>query len=556
MALAWAKLSTQFDNPIGASNPLYVRESPTFGWDQIDDTVTDYFKFTLSNNIAEATPTTANTAHPVILSPTAAARVRALMQFDVSSLSSRKVQKAYLRLVNRNVANDATVKITVARLLRAWTDAATWNTYDGTNAWGTAGALNTSTDIVDKIVSQTVFRITGFDSVWFIDVTELVRGWVDGTLTNNGLLLYSDVYIELMRNTWATGVEPTLVVSHTADDKGTGKIYHRNKLRNAAYTLQNMHNAGGWTWTNGGIRNAQALADKTGHGYKNLLSLKTYFDHYITAAGGWQNGAAGTSYYETTMGEALIYLYEATGLAQYKTAIDALRTMFNTLTKSNRVFVESGQIITELYYCACDFLAAYGDKYGDAAATDMALSQANILFDLLLEGQRDGVPLHKYGNQSSKGWLRGLGWQLGGMGKMLRYKTIQQHPKFPQFLKNYRKLVKTTCELQMPSGMWRSLVHDPTYPPEASGTAMIALGIEYGVHTGYLDTDYYGVVDKARSGLSKCSRTGVDLGKSFPSNSNADYTIKQFAPSSEFGFGFWMELEHAIELRETVMEMG
>jgi len=78
-------------------------------------------------------------------------------------------------------------KYSVAPCKRAWTElGATWNKYDGTNAWQTAGGIGANdkdTDIVTGYQPS-----VGWNNN---DITaSLVQGWKDGTIVNNGILGY------------------------------------------------------------------------------------------------------------------------------------------------------------------------------------------------------------------------------------------------------------------------------------------------------------------------------------------------------------------------------
>lgn len=79
------------------------------------------------------------------------------------------------------------------RMIRASTADCTWNTYDGSNNWGTAGAHNTSsdaeaTDIGNAYVTAT--QVTGYFDLTL--TTSKIQELFDGTMTNNGLLLQMD----------------------------------------------------------------------------------------------------------------------------------------------------------------------------------------------------------------------------------------------------------------------------------------------------------------------------------------------------------------------------
>lgn len=120
---------------------------------------------------------------------------RNLIKFDVSSIpSGSTVTAASLELRIKSGLSGDNCTSRVRRLIRDWTESgATWNTYDGSNSWGAAGAQDTSTDIVasddatnvrSSISSPVTITITGLET--------LVNGWVNGTYPNYGMVVYSD----------------------------------------------------------------------------------------------------------------------------------------------------------------------------------------------------------------------------------------------------------------------------------------------------------------------------------------------------------------------------
>ena len=118
-----------------------------------------------------------------------------LIKFDLSSITPPVTVSASqldIRVIS-GLSNDGCASH-VRRNLRVWTETgSTWNTYDGTNAWGTAGSLNTTTDITgsdDGSKTETgkstpfTHSVTNASALW--------EGFINGTWTNNGFMWYSD----------------------------------------------------------------------------------------------------------------------------------------------------------------------------------------------------------------------------------------------------------------------------------------------------------------------------------------------------------------------------
>jgi RHS repeat-associated protein len=66
---------------------------------------------------------------------------------------------------------------------KPWTTAATWNSYDGTNAWSTPGGDFSTTN---SVPNYPVIAAPGW-AHWY--PTQIVQEWANGTLKNEGLLL-------------------------------------------------------------------------------------------------------------------------------------------------------------------------------------------------------------------------------------------------------------------------------------------------------------------------------------------------------------------------------
>lgn len=78
--------------------------------------------------------------------------------------------------------------ISAYALLRNWVEAqVTWNSYATASAWGTAGALNTTTD--RQAVATGSVSAPATNTYTSIDITSWVQEVVDGGITNNGVVL-------------------------------------------------------------------------------------------------------------------------------------------------------------------------------------------------------------------------------------------------------------------------------------------------------------------------------------------------------------------------------
>jgi len=147
---------------------------------------------------------------------------RSLLKFDLTSLAGKTVGTAtlFLKDTGANYSdNERTMR--AYRVLRAWTEAGvTWNTYNGSNAWGTAGCANTSSDREATDIGTITMPATETTNWYsFVLTPSAVQGWIDGTLTNNGLLLQMDTETDdehAFASSDSAGNEPYLVITEAS----------------------------------------------------------------------------------------------------------------------------------------------------------------------------------------------------------------------------------------------------------------------------------------------------------------------------------------------------
>lgn len=150
---------------------------------------------------------------------------RLLIQFDLSSIpTNATVSAATLRLYDEGTdLADNTRTMSAYRCKRTWGETtATWNTYDGSNNWGTAGADNTTSDretTESGSISMPATEVAGY-----VDITLTVadiQAMVSGSYTNNGFVLRmatetDDCHKFSDRSGNTTANKPQLVVTYTA----------------------------------------------------------------------------------------------------------------------------------------------------------------------------------------------------------------------------------------------------------------------------------------------------------------------------------------------------
>ncbi len=141
---------------------------------------------------------------------------RSLLHFDVSSIPPSAVvrnAKLVLTAVDSSPSPlSSPLNIEAHALARSYTSAATWNKYNGTNSWTTAGGDFSSPVAGTLSLSGTVTA----GSQYNLFAPDLVQAWITGATANDGVLLKAnpDASGEYVRfdSTEASSGDPTLVV--------------------------------------------------------------------------------------------------------------------------------------------------------------------------------------------------------------------------------------------------------------------------------------------------------------------------------------------------------
>lgn len=138
--------------------------------------------------------------------------------------------------------------IQVSRIIQTWTElGSTYNTYDGTNNWNTAGCQGAGTD---KVGTPEDTISVGTGTGWYTwDVTNIVEGWRAGTFNNEGLILersgasQSEQFL-LRTREGADSTRPQLAVT-TVTSGGVTEIPPRLHSLNKQYSTIIAHRLGG-----------------------------------------------------------------------------------------------------------------------------------------------------------------------------------------------------------------------------------------------------------------------------------------------------------------------
>jgi hypothetical protein len=152
---------------------------------------------------------------------------RGILQFDISSIPTNcSVASASLEI---NVTSDSVDRFGVYAIRRNWGETTvTWNTYDGSNNWTTAGIDDTTndrypTDLMNgnsdggfgSAGTTPYLKTHDFDS----DGIALIQDWIDGDVANNGIVIMendagdTDAYNFTDKTNATTANRPKLTVT-------------------------------------------------------------------------------------------------------------------------------------------------------------------------------------------------------------------------------------------------------------------------------------------------------------------------------------------------------
>ncbi|UCH89237.1 MAG: DUF2341 domain-containing protein [Thermoplasmata archaeon] len=153
-------------NVYGQVDGPRIQPGPTEGLDNFLDDSTPTLNYeTLTNTWAQSEGGTIK---------------KPIIEFDLGTLEGDVIDATISMDCNGGTVGSSTIG--VHRVTQAWTEAgSTWNTYDGTNNWATAGG-----DYVATAEDSDTFTIPFGWRSW--SVTEMVNGWVSGKYQNNGMI--------------------------------------------------------------------------------------------------------------------------------------------------------------------------------------------------------------------------------------------------------------------------------------------------------------------------------------------------------------------------------
>lgn len=286
-----------------------------------------------------------------------------------------------------------------------------------------------------------------------------------------------------------------------------------------------------WDWPQGvGLYGLYKLQEFYGDGRYLPFFNKWYRGHQ-------ENGLPSKNINTTAPFLPLSFLYDSLESPEeyYDLCVKRAQWLINDLPKTedkgfqhvtsaigNRdgVSLNEGQIWVDTLFMAVLFLNKMGQKTDNELwkneATHQFLVHIKYLFDRHTGLFHHGFRFDGRDNFGGIFWCRGNSWFTYGVMEYIDTCGEQLNPGVKDFLiDTFKSQASALLKLQSSSGLWHTVLTDPSSYEEVSGSAAIAAGLLRGVKAGVLDKTYEAAAEKAIEAIcSNISEDGTVLGVS------------------------------------------
>lgn len=162
---------------------------------------------------------------------------------------------------------------------------------------------------------------------------------------------------------------------------------------------------------------------------------------------------------------------------------------------SSEVLLNENEIWIDTLFMAILFTAKMGVKYDRADWRETSLHQL-LLHIKYLYDRKTGLFFHGWNftgrhNFSEAFWCRGNGWFTLGLPEYIdRMRPYLDEGVLLYLTQTFRSQSEGLLKLQHSSGLWHTLLDDPSSYTETSGSAAIAAGMLFGVRRGLLPDEF------------------------------------------------------------------
>jgi rhamnogalacturonyl hydrolase YesR len=279
----------------------------------------------------------------------------------------------------------------------------------------------------------------------------------------------------------------------------------------------------GWEYNTGIVLFGMSKVYETTRDPKYLAYIRRWVDTYVDEHGtlGWdQTRRHNLDYIQPGM--LILFLYEHTGEARYRTAAKTVRDAFESIPKNAEGgFWHKGIYPNEQWvdgiYMGQPFLVRYGLLFDDAAfGNDSAVFQATLAAKHCLD-PKSGLLYHAWDGDKNAAWAdpktgrspvvwgRGMGWYVMALVDILEL-LPPTHPGYPKLQDLLKKNVAGLANVQDPkTGLWYQVLDKgralPGNWPELSSTGMFIYAVRKAVRLKLVDAKYLATAERGWKGL-------------------------------------------------------
>lgn len=227
----------------------------------------------------------------------------------------------------------------------------------------------------------------------------------------------------------------------------------------------------------------------------------------------------------------MAFLYEKTMVPEWKTIMTDLaqwimdempRTPEGGIQHKHAELDNHGDLWDDTLFMTCLFLAKAGKVFGKQQWIDEAVYQVMIHMKYLIE-RKTGLWYHAWSfdnrdNYAGALWGRGNCWITVFIPEFIDI-VQPDEPVGRMMINALDRQVRSLIGFQDPSGLWHTLIDDPTSYLESSATAGFCAGIFKAVRMGYISRDCLTAAQKGLDALmDKIDDDGTVQGVSYGTN--------------------------------------
>lgn len=189
-----------------------------------------------------------------------------------------------------------------------------------------------------------------------------------------------------------------------------------------------------------------------------------------------------------------------------RTKYDGFQHVTSAIGDRLGVRLNEGEIWIDTIFMTVLFLNKMGQKYNRQDWISESIYQM-LIHIKYLHDKKTGLFYHAWSFESNSNfgevfWGRGNAWFTFAVMDYIESFGGTMDKGIQTYLINiYQSQVEALIKLQASSGLWHTVLTDPTSYEEVSGTAAITTGILKGIQLGILDSSYRKYADKAISAI-------------------------------------------------------